>query len=112
MRRRCIPDEDRAFLVQSKNPYVIGARDYVRLEVEESIQHWMKVARSSQSARAGYPLSVPSTPLPSLPGNTGVSVGIGNTNGSQGVVASAPALINDSTSSTEIQGFNSMSTTG
>ena len=112
VRRRSIPDEGRAFLVQSKSPYVIGARDYVRLEVEESIQHWMKVARSSQSARAGYPLSVPSTPLPSMPRNTGVSGEIGNTSGPQGVVVSAPALMSDSTSGTGMQGLNSMSTTG
>ena len=98
--------------MQSKNPYVIGERDYVRLEVEESIQHWMKVARSIQSARAGYPLSVPSTPLPFVPRNTGVSVEIGNAFESQGVVVSAPALMNDSTSGTGMQGLNSMSTTG
>ena len=98
VRRRCIPDEGRAFLVRSKNPYVIGLQDYVRLEVQKSIQYPMKVARSSQSARAGYPLSVPSTPLPSLPRNTCVSVGIGNTTGSQGEVAIAPAQKNDSTS--------------
>ena len=66
---RCIPDEGRAFWVESKSPYVIGACDYLRLEAEESIKHWMKVPRGNQGSKTGIGvgtsalLRTPPTPL-------------------------------------------------
>ena len=53
VRRRCIQDKGRAFRVESKSPYVIGACDYLRLEAEESIKHWMKVPRGNQGSKTG-----------------------------------------------------------
>ena len=51
VRRRGLTDGGKSFLTKSTKPYVISALDYVKLEAEDSIQHWMRVARGNPGAR-------------------------------------------------------------
>ena len=49
VKKRGYTDQGQSFLTKSNSPYQLGPVDYIRLESEDSIRHWLKVIRGDKN---------------------------------------------------------------